>query len=235
MGFRTTRPAAADGTPGVAVNDAVHHGHSGVLATLLSAVALLFSGLSYYESALKAADLEIYVPPVMQYARDNEGDVFALPITISNNGSNTGTVLAMELVAENRAAEGEGSVRSKVFYSAFTGEHPREAAAISKSFAPISVPGRASYTETVRFYPQGYALPRVVTDKGEYHFTLKVQIAAPASQGWLERQFAPKAPAAITFTRRLPYFAGQHLEFRRGTISMHAPDWQPAIAGSAPK
>jgi len=35
----------------------------GFFATILSAVALGFSGFSYYDSSLKTADLTVYVPP----------------------------------------------------------------------------------------------------------------------------------------------------------------------------
>jgi hypothetical protein len=97
------------------------------LANVPSALAFLFSGLSFYTSALQQADLEVYVPPVLQYGRDGGGggdvDVFAVPITIANGGANTGTVLAMELVVENLKAAAEP--KSKTFYSAFIGEHLR--------------------------------------------------------------------------------------------------------------
>ncbi len=203
-----------------------HHG-GGLAATILSGIALLISALSYYESALKAAELDVFVPPVIQYGRDGDSEVFAVPITISNGGSSTGTVLAMELTGEalKQAADLD---TTKVYYSAFTGEHPRDAAVAHRSFAPISVPGRASFTETVRFYPQGKILPRLVQQEGEFRFTLKLKIAATQQPSWLERMLTPKPPAPVMFTRVLPYLSHQHLEFRRGTISMHAPDWQPS-------
>lgn len=233
MGIKAGPPAAEPNSANAVADQFGHQG--GLLATLLSAVALLFSGLSYYESALKAADLEVHVPPVIQYARDGEGDVFAVPITISNNGSNTGTVLAMELLVENPAAAEDGSSKSKTFYSAFSGEHPREATALNKSFAPVSVPGRASYSETVRFYPQGNALPRVINDKGDFKFTLKLTVAGADHRGPIERLFTASPPTPVTFTRRLPFISHQHLDFRRGTISMHAPDWKPSSAVSPAK
>jgi hypothetical protein len=65
--------------------------------------------------------------------RDGGGDidVFAITVTISNNGADTGTVLAMELVVHSDPAGPR-----KTFYSAYMGEHPRAAEAASKSFAP---------------------------------------------------------------------------------------------------
>jgi hypothetical protein len=233
MAVRIFRPATDAGTQ-AGVSEAFHGGRS---ATLLSGIALLFSGLSYYESAMKQAELEVYVPPVIQYARDGDAEVLAVPITIANNGSNTGTVLAMEIVAANPKAEGE-QVKEKTFYSAFMGEHPKNPDAPNRAFAPISVPGRASYTETVRFYPQGSYFPKLIDDAGEFQFALKLRVATPPNPSWFDSLLRPGAPAQLVFTRKLPFISHQHLEFRRGTISMHAPDWTPATANAtepAPK
>jgi hypothetical protein len=216
MGLRLFRHANDAGSQAALTEG--HHG--GLLATMLSGVALLFSGLSYYESALKAAVLEVYVPPVIQYGRDGGTEVFAVPITVANNGSNTGTVLVMELAIENPSAEGE-AVKSKTFYSAFFGEHPKNPDAAQKAFGPIAVPGRATYTETVRFYPQGEEAA-IIQDRGDFRLTLKMQVAGQS------------APAPLVFTRRLPYLSEQHLTFRRGTIMMHAPDWKPAAGAGLP-
>ena len=58
-----------------ATNHAIEHGvHGGFLATVLSAIALLFSGFSYYESSLKSAELAVYVPPMIHYARDGDNE-----------------------------------------------------------------------------------------------------------------------------------------------------------------
>lgn len=201
--------------------------HSGRAATALSAIALLFSGLSYYESALKDAELEFFVPPVIQYGRDGDAEVFMVPITVSNNGSRTGTVLAMELVADNPTADGDAA-KSKTFYSAFLGEHPRSPEQAGRAFAPISVPARATYTETIRFYPQGNYFPKLITDKGTFKFSLKLHTAAPSEASVLQRATGRGSPKPIEFERILPFLSEQHVEFRRGTISMHAPDWKPA-------
>lgn len=205
--------------------------HAGRLATVVSALAFVFSGLSYYESALKAADLEIYVPPIVQYGRDGGGDteLFAVPITIANGGSNTGTILAMELIIETLDAK-DDLAKKKTFYSAYFGEHPKNADAVHKSFAPIAIPGRATYTETIRFYPQGNPLPHVVRDAGNYRFTLKTMIAAPEQRGFFDRAFGTRAPDALVFERRLPYLSDQWLGMRRGSAAMHSADWKPTTS-----
>lgn len=202
----------------------------GWLATSISGLAFLFSGVSFYMSALQQADIEVFVPPVLQYGRDGGGevDVIALPVTISNGGANTGTVLAMELTV---AAKAGAEARAKTFYSAFLGEHPKNPDTPSRAFAPISVVGRATFSETVRFYPQGNPLPKVVQDAGEYEFTLRLTLAEPASPGIIDRLFKPSPPQPLVFTRTLPFISEQHLGFRRGTISMHAKDWKPTSSG----
>ena len=58
-----------------------------ILATLLSAVALLFSAYSLYESALRAPQLSIYVAPRIDYTDPDRPEapreVFIMPLTIS--------------------------------------------------------------------------------------------------------------------------------------------------------
>jgi hypothetical protein len=232
MAITLPQPRASSDDSALNAADAANHG-GGTLATIISALAFLFSGLSYYESALKAADLEIHVPPVLQYGRDGGGDsdVFALPITIANGGSNTGTVLAFELGVERLKPSTE-TPNTKLFYSAFSGEHPRDSAAANKTFAPISIPGRGTFTDTIRFFPQGNPLPLIVQDAGEFKFTLTARIAQPVNPGWLEKWLQPRAPDALVFTRTLPFISQQHLGFRRGTISMHAADWKPTSSAA---
>src|SRR5262245_26770520 len=93
----TTPPQADDAA--LAVEGA---GHGGRLATIFSALAFAFSGFSFYVSALQGADLEVYLPPTIQYARDQGGDIelFAIPVTIANDGARSATVLSMELEVE---------------------------------------------------------------------------------------------------------------------------------------
>lgn len=207
-----------------------HVSQGGKLATVISLSAFLFSGLSFYESVLKQADLDVFVPPVIHYARDGGGDidVLAIPITIANDGASTGTVLSMELSVER--LEEKADPKKKTFYSAYVGEHPRDSQAIRKSFAPISIPGRGTYTETIRFYPQGNPLPKLVTDRGDYKLTLSLSVAKPAQSGLLSSVFRVSDPAPITFVRTLPYITEQGLGHRRDTIAMYAKDWKPTTS-----
>jgi hypothetical protein len=208
---------------------AADHGaqHGGMFATLLSAIALLFSGFTYYESSLKTAALNVFVPPMIHYARDGDNDVFNIPITINNEGARSGTVLNMELVAENlRPGADRKSAR---YHSAFVGEWPRGENAVLRAFAPISIGGNSSFSETIRFYPMDDPLPFLVDDKGSYRFTLKLHTAEPQNPDPIER-FMGSKPEPLTFELTLPFISFQHLSFRRGTIAMFNKDWKPAVS-----
>jgi hypothetical protein len=88
------------------------------------------------------------------------------------------------------------------------------------------------FTETVRFYPVGSALPRVVDDKGDYTFRLQVNTAAPPQPSLLDRLQGRVLLAPIVFRMTLPWVSDQHLgASRRGTIAMHSKDWKP-VAGN---
>jgi hypothetical protein len=207
-----------------------HGGHGGMFATVLSGVALLFSGLSYYESSLKTADLAVYVPPMIHYGRDGDNDVFNVPITIANDGARTGTVLNMVLEVENLRPEAEK--KKARFHSAFLGEYPRTDDAINRSFAPLSIAGHGTFTETVRFYPMDEpVLPFLVDDKGDYRFTLTLTTARPENPDFVD-SWLRTDPKPLTFQLTLPFISFQHLAFRRGTIAMFSKDWKPAVSSS---
>jgi hypothetical protein len=215
-------PRASDG----ALASIAIAGYGGLHATILSAVALVISAFSLYESSFKTAALEVYVPPVIHYARDGDGslEVFAVPITVTNGGARTGTVLSMELEAKD-AKTG----KAKRYYSAFLGEHQVDANATNRSFAPLSIPGHATFTDTVRFYPVGDALPRLLEEAGDVAFTLKLVTAAPADPDFVDR-LLQRPPQPVAFARTLPWISEEQLGSRRITIPMHEKAGIPATA-----
>ena len=226
-----TRPPALqmdDGSTGALAEQAGHGG--GYMATAFSAIAMGFSAISFYLSALQQPDLEVFIPPTIHYARDGGGDteLFAIPLTITNEGARTGTVISMELEVEDPKEK-----KSKRYYSAFLGEHPRDGNAIHKQFAPLSIPGRGVFTDTVRFYPAGNPLPKLVTDAGEFTFTLRLNTATPPNPGLIDRIAGNTPPAPVKFAMTLPWISEQQLGFRRATIAMHAKDWKPTAGGVA--
>lgn len=204
------------------------------LATLISSFAFAFSAVSFYETVLKQPKISIHVPAVLHYGRDGGGDteVFAIPLTVTNDGAQSGTVLGVELVIDNPKAVGEAA-KSKTFYSAYMGEHPKDANATNRAFAPITVAGRASFSDTIRFYPQGNVFPHLITETGTFKMKLTVKTAAPSEPSIIDRLFRAGDPQPLTFERSLPYMSDQHLKFRRGTIAMHSDDWKPTLSSAS--
>jgi hypothetical protein len=220
----TTRWPIFGSSDGSAVNIAEIGGRGGKWATMLSALALGFSGLSFYESVMKTADLEVYVPPVIHYARDQGGDVeqFAIPLTIVNAGARTGTVISMELDVESLRPE--ATTKTKRYYSAYVGDPPLKDDETSRAFAPLSLAGRTTFSDTVRFYPIGNPLPKLVDDAGDYKFTLHLKTAVPARPEILDRLWR-KEPVPVTFEKTLPWISDEQLGSRHLAIPMHDKAW----------
>jgi hypothetical protein len=194
----------------------------GWLSAGFSALAVALSCISFYMSSLQGAQLEVYIPPTIHYGRDADSEVFAIPITIANSGARSAAVLSLELEVQNLKTNA-----TKRYHSAFLGEHPREAAVSNRQFAPLSIPGRGIFSETVRFYPVGDALPRVVDAEGEYAFRLSLNTAAPPDPSLFDRLQGRTQPAPIQFQMTLPWISDQQLGFRRATIAMYAKGFRP--------
>ena len=212
-----------------------HAGGRGALtATIVSLPAPAFSAVSFYETVIRQADIAVHVAPVMHYGREPalNLEVLAVPVTITNEGAQGGTVLSLELIVHNPVKE-DGWPDQRVYYSAYFGEHPREQNSTSRAFAPISLAGRSGFSDTIRFFPKGNPLPLMVRAEGTYRMTLRVTTAGPSEPTLIDRLFRAANPAPVTFERTLPWISDQHLRFRRGTIPMHAKNWQ-AVAAPQP-
>lgn len=87
----------------------------GLVVAAISGIALLFSGFSLWETSLKAANLEVFVPPVVYYAAPygNNFEMINVPVTLVNDGAQTGTVLHLDLEVTNPRTK-----QTKRFYSA---------------------------------------------------------------------------------------------------------------------
>ena len=119
----------------------VNSGYGGLHATILSAFALVLSAFSLYEASFKTADLEIFIPPVIQYARDGGGDteLFVVPITVTNSGARTGTVLSMELAVERSEDEADEALLQRLPRRA--SDRPGRAQPLVR--AAVALPGTA--------------------------------------------------------------------------------------------
>lgn len=199
-----------------------------------SIFAVIFSAYSMYATTLKQPELKVFVPPVIQYSspyQNTNFEVFAVPVTITNDGARTGTVLSLELIASE--ADGKNEKR---FYSGHFGTWTMERARSFqfKPFAPISLPGRTSHSDTVLFYPRhDEQVKQLVAKEGTYRFKLKVNIAEVADASVIERlvdRWWRREPAPVEFEMVLPQM--DHRAFNVGTLAMHQKDWKTSVGGN---
>ena len=155
----------------VATHAAGHSGGSRA-AAIFSAIALLFSAYSLWETSLKQANLSVYATGVVSYERDGSAseyiqpaggfEVFAVPITIANSGARDAPVLALQLDVKNPktglSARFEATYTADATYFAGTGaKRPKT------PFSALVIAGRSSWTGTVLFYPVSYSNGKALT------------------------------------------------------------------------
>lgn len=188
----------------------------GRFAAILSAVALAFSGYSLWETSLKQADVQLFVPPVIQYSapyQNTNFEVVAVPVTIANEGARTATILSMELaVTDPRTKE------TKRFYAADLGRWTMERTRTGayEPFAPLSLAGRTSRTEQVLFYTRGQEQKpdQMIREPGSYSFQLMLDVAESSDK------------PAVTFDRTLLNYDAR--AFNDGTLPLYSGDWRSA-------
>jgi hypothetical protein len=201
----------------------------GRTAAIISAVALALSVYSLWESSLKQADLRVFVPPVLQYSapyQNSNFEMIAIPVTLANEGAQTGTVLSMELAVTDPRTN-----LTKSFYSAdfgrWTMERTRSGA--YQPFAPISLAGRASRTESVLLYTRGEQEKpdQLIRETGPYRFTLRLEEATSGGAGLVDRLWH-RQPNQLTFERELRSYDAR--AFNNGTLPMYAKDWRSTMS-----
>jgi hypothetical protein len=167
-------------------------------ALLSSLAALVFSVYSLYETVIKQAELHVYQPPLIYMYRENFRDVFAIPITLSNVGTQSGTVLSFDLEVTQ-----PGTLKTMKFQSLHFGEsHKRN----TRLFTPITVAGRSSHTDVVLFY--ALARGSFVETAGSVKLPLrfKLTLNMDGTGGWI----ATKEPAAVVFDMTADYIQGHN-------------------------
>jgi hypothetical protein len=188
-------------------------------------IALAFSGYSLWETSLKQPDVRVFVPPVIHYAapyQNSNFEVVAIPITFANEGARTGVVMSIELAVTDPRS---GTV--KRFYSAdfgrWTMERTRSGA--YQPFAPLSLAGRSTRTETVLFYTRGEEEKpeQIIREIGPYQMRITLDQATVGEVGVLDRLFKSR-PVSVTFERELRFYDAR--AFNNGTIAMYARDWR---------
>jgi hypothetical protein len=186
----------------------------GKLAAVLSLFALLMSAYSLWETSLKQADVQIFVPPVIQYSapyQNSNFEMIAVPVTLTNEGARTATVLSMELAVTDPRTK-----QTKRFYAADFGRWTMERTRTGayEPFAPLSLAGRSSRTESVLFYTRGddQKPAQLIEAVGPYNFELIFDVAESRSK------------PTVKFDRSLFYYDAR--AFTERTLPMYSADWQ---------
>jgi hypothetical protein len=224
------RPLPGDTPAEIAIQAANDRG--GRLTAIVSAIALTFSAYSLWDSSLKAPDLKAFVPPTIQYAspyNNTNFEVFAVPVTLVNEGGRTGTVLSIDLEATNVKTGA-----TKRFHSSDFGRWSMERTRKNEyqPFAPISLAAKAARTETVLFYPKtDKEKPDqlVATEPGQYKFKLILDEAAVEDFGVLDRLWR-RQPASVSFLMELRNYDAR--AFTAGTLAMHSVSGRSANSGA---
>ncbi len=193
-----------------------HNGSKG--AALASAVAIIFSAISLYETVLKQANLHIYVPDTLSYTRDPYGafEVFILPVSIVNSGAQDGIVTALKLTVTNKKTGVKREFNSNYSvdgaYFSTKSDYAKRIKRPKNPFAPLPIAGRGNYTGTLLFYPKTFSKKRVLDDKGVYAMHLTMYTTPKEDLGFLQKLLHTKL-SPLNFEVSLPtisrYFEGQ--------------------------
>lgn len=202
------------------------------LGTILSVVALAVSGFSLWESTLKQAKVSIFVPPVAQYSApysNSNFEVIGVPVTLVNDGARTATILALDLTVTDPR-----SGNKKRFYAADFGRWSMERTRTGayQPFAPISLAGKTSRTESVLFYTRSdnEKPNEIIREVGTYQLEITVDVAESVIGNAAIRAIAPPP---LKFERELRYYDSR--AFTSGTLSLFDPAFKnsPSEASTA--
>ena len=185
------------------------------LATLVSIIALAFSAFSFYETVLKQAMLRFYTPPLIYMYREGFRDVFAIPVTISNDGAQRGTILSFDLNVKHLGTGEEMSFQNLHFGASPKGD--------KRLFTPITVAGRSSFTEVVLFHAlkTGSFVETTGGVKLPLRFTLSMNVDTTGDWAGL----AVKPPPPITFDMTANYIAGMRQMENGRPTQLHDARW----------
>jgi hypothetical protein len=112
------RDGTAKAPPGKHLGElARHSARRNAVAISISALALIFSGVSIFETVLKQAHLHLFVPDAIAYTGDPDGgfEVFAVPLTVSNSGARDGIISALKLEVRNSATGAKQTLEASYF------------------------------------------------------------------------------------------------------------------------
>ncbi len=196
------------------------------LTTLVSIIALVFSGYSFYETVLKEASLRLYQPPLIHMFRQGFRDVLAIPITISNDGARRGTVLSFDLEVKHLKTG-----KAVKFQNLHFGASPKDDI---KLFNPITVAGRSSYSGVVLFHALETGAFMETTGGVELPLQFKISMNMDRADNWLDT-LNPARSSPLTFNMKANYVEGfRNMENGRPTW-LHDERWHASKAKAKSK
>jgi len=188
------------------------------LTGLVSALALIFSGISLYETVLKQAEVYVFVPNTIAYTRDPSGsfEVFVVPVTVANTGARDGLVSSFDLTVKNSVTGVTRTFHSNFIagdnYLSTKEDYTKGQTRPKRPFVPIAIPGRASRSDTLLFYPDSFNKQRVLTKEGSFEFKLVAKsqgIEKLSFFGTLGGETISPLQFTATLPKVAPYFDGQ--------------------------
>jgi hypothetical protein len=194
------------------------------VSDVLAGAAVVSSGITLWQTSLRAANLEVFVPPVIRYASPYQNsyfEAFEVPLTIINSGARTGTVLSIDLIVSDSRRR-----VSKRFYSAYLGPWHMERGGFTP-FMPISLAGRTSHSETLLFYPRSEeTVMQIIQDIGRFQFSLGMSVAIVRGPSILTRLLGDGIPPPLNFPMDLPILDHRAFTQGSGTVMLNHPDWR---------
>jgi hypothetical protein len=202
------------------------------LSDIVSAAAFAVSAFSLYQTTLKRASLKLFVSPVIRYAspyQNSNFEAFAVPVTVTNEGARTGTIVSMDL--QVRAPERNTIKR---FFSADIGQWSIEKnrSGDFRPFAPIVLAGRTSQTETILFHARrDEPVMQIIDKEGSYEFMLALQTTLEESLGFFGR-LRQKPPKPLFFEMVLPVLDHRAFTSGSGTLPLHHKNFQTSVSAT---
>jgi hypothetical protein len=238
----------ADAGDGNEIAVHAHRSPGSWVAAGISAVALLFSAFSLWETSLKQAQLTSYVTGVVTYERDRTAassiqpdggfEVLAVPVTIANGGARDGPVLGLQLDVKNLQTGLIG--RFEATYAVDGGYFAAKGDKRPKTpFSALVIAGRSSWTGTVLFYPVSYSDARALTPIAkirEFYQALRIKYPSEWAEAGSPVELRKKRPDIPEIVEADAFYAralepNGKAEMALKLISPAPSDWLDRVLG----
>lgn len=147
-------------------------------AILISILSLVISAVGFYINTVRPPNISVITAPYIKHVVDNASlnEAFFVPLTLVNQGAQTGTVLSFDLNVTNRET-GE----TRTYYGQYFAQDdaPTELGAF---FTPITLDGYSSASYTVCFYPIGSQAGNLFSGQGDFDFEVVGKVSNVAKK-----------------------------------------------------